>query len=256
MTEQAFSSLVPEVATEVPGCPAPVIVSAIRRAAIEVCEKTLAWRHVQPPFTLSPGILEYEYVKPAASEIHTVFSAAMNGVPLELLTLEQALYKYPAWADAYSGQNPATLWGSTPSFPIGAQEFNEDTFNPTASIVLPEAVLADASEPRSITQITPDRFVVLPLPDSVQPYQIRMTYALKPTRTASGMSAAVLNEITEVVVHQALHRLYMTPNTAWQDQTLAAYHGNKARLGIVERRARANLTNLRGTLFVTALPFA
>ena len=44
MADRKFSSLVTRVTPSVPGCPQPIIEQYIRDAAIEACERTLAWR--------------------------------------------------------------------------------------------------------------------------------------------------------------------------------------------------------------------
>ena len=48
MADRAFSTLVQEVNASVPGCPQPVILRELRKAAIRTCERTLFWRYVQP----------------------------------------------------------------------------------------------------------------------------------------------------------------------------------------------------------------
>ena len=45
-----FDSLVPRLSPSVPGCPQPVIEQHVRDAAIEACEKTLAYRHIQTKY--------------------------------------------------------------------------------------------------------------------------------------------------------------------------------------------------------------
>ena len=61
METRAFSDLLPKVLPSVPGCPQPLAIQHIRDAAVRVCERTLAWRYVQPKFNLTPGVHEYLY---------------------------------------------------------------------------------------------------------------------------------------------------------------------------------------------------
>lgn len=256
MTTRLFSSLVPEISTEAPGCPQSVISVAVRRAAISACERSLLWRYAEQKRDLLPGVHEYDYNKPTDSDVHVVFGASINNVPIEMLTLPQAIAKYPAWADVYSGQSASVLWSLTPSYPANTQEYNEDTFNPAAPFILPEAVLADASEPRSVTQLTPDKFVVLPLPDNMKPYSLRMICALKPKRGATGMPKIVFDELEDVLIHGALQHLLLIQNVAWSDRELGNYHARQFSSRLAERRARANLTNMQGALTVCAPIFA
>jgi hypothetical protein len=83
-----------------------------------------------------------------------------------------------------------------------------------------------------------------------------MFYALKPTRTAAGMDQVVFNDLEEVIVHSALQNLLVMPGVTWSDRELAAYHAKQALFTTTERRARANLGNMRGTMVVTAPKFA
>lgn len=256
MATRLFTDLLPKVLPSVPGCPQPLAVQHIRDAAVRVCERTLAWRYVQPKFDLLPGVHEYLYDKPIDSEIHVLFGTIMNGSPLEVLILEQAIAKYPEWADLYSGEDPSVLWSETPSGAYNSFAYNDSLFNDNEPFVLPDAVVATAAQPRSITQISPDKYIILPLPDGQQTYTIRMFYALKPTRTATGMDQTVFNDLEEVIVHSALQTLLVMPSVAWSDRELASYHAKQALFSTTERRARANLGNTRGTMVATAPKFA
>lgn len=256
MATRLFTDLLPKVLPSVPGCPQPLAVQHVRDAAIRVCERTLMWRYAQPTFRLLPGVFDYEYQKPADTEVHVVFRAVVNGSPLEVLTLEQALDKYPEWADIYSGEDPSVLWSLTPPSYMGSDVYDESEFNPGSPFVLPDAVVAKAAQPRSMTQLSPDRYIVLPLPDAADTYTVRMFYALRPTRTAVGMDQTVLNEIEEAVVHAALQQLLVMPGVAWSDRELASYHAKQALLATTERRARANLMNTRGTVMARFPKFA
>ena len=254
MATTAFTALLPDVLPSVPGCPQPLALQHIRDAAIRVCERTLAWRHVQPTFALTPGVYEYAYNKPDNTAVHVLFAAHVNNSPLQILTLEQALRRYPAWADLYSGVDPMSMWTQNSGF--NTTPFNESGFNTGASFVLSDEAMKDASEPQSITQVTPDKFVVLPLPDAERGYTLRMFYALRPTKAATGMDSTALGELSEVIVHSALQQLLVMPGVAWADRELAAYHAKQALRDTAERRARANLGNMRGTLVATAPKFA
>jgi hypothetical protein len=215
MATRTFASLVPRLNPSVPGCPQYTMVQYIRDAAIRVCERTLAWRYVQPTSNLLPGVHEYLYDKPVGAEVHVLFDAMMNDSPLVKMTLEQALMQHPEWSDP-----------------------------------------AQTSEPRLVTQLTPDKYIVLPTPDNAKTYTVRMFYALKPSRDADGMDEAVFNELEEAILHSALQYLLVLPNVAWSDRELASYHAKQFLREMVERRARANLGNMRGTLSAVAPRFA
>ena len=256
MPERLFTTLVPRLNPSVPGCPQYTMVQYIRDAARRVCERTLSWRYTPPVFNLTPGVHEYNYAKPADTEVHVLFAAHLNNSPLDQLTLEQALYQYPKWADLYSGLSPAELWAETGSGAVNTSAFNEAAFNANPAFVMPAEAMAEASEPRSVTQLTPDKYIVLPLPDDTKVYALRLICALKPSRAADGMDEVIFDELEEAILHSALQHLLVLPNVGWSDRELAAYHAKQALREITERRARANLGNMRGTMRATAPKFA
>jgi hypothetical protein len=222
MAIRDFDSLAVRLQPTVPGCPRQTIIQYIRDAAIKTCERTLAWRYQIPKFDLTPGTYIYDYRNPFDTDVHAVFKAFQNDSPLEVLTLDRALELYPAWADKYTTTGDIATYGS---------------------------------QPRSITEISPSQFAVLPLPDAVRTYTVRMFVALKPTRSASGMDEAVFNDLEDAIMHGALQMLLVLPNTNWSDKDLASYHARQYLFQMTERRARANLGNARGTFAAQMQPF-
>ena len=256
MADRTFASLVPRVQASVPGCPYATIVQYIRDSAIRTCERTLYYRYQVPLFNLLPGVSEYAYNKPVNTDVHVLFVAVVNDRPLVRLTMEKAIELYPKWADLYSGQDPAVAWSLTPSVAtFNAPEYNEALFNDQSTYTVPAAIIADASTPQSITQVTPDKYIILPLPNNDKPYRCRMFLALKPKRNATAIDEVILDELEEVVMHGALQHLLVLPNQAWSDRELAAYHAKQYVYQTSERRARANLGNVRGTMRARMQPF-
>jgi hypothetical protein len=248
MADRTFASLVPKISPSVPGCPQPTMIQYIRDAAIRVCERSLAWRWVEPKYDLLPGIYEYAYNKPTNADVHVVFDAIVNDAPLQKLTLEQALYQFPYWADLYSGVDPNVVWQNSPSNLFNQQQFNGGQFNGNQGTNVPSAAVAEATDPRAICQITPDKYIILPLPDDTKIYTMRMFYALKPKRNSTGMDEVIFEELEDVITHNALQHLLVLPNTNWSDRELAAYHAKQFIFQLSERRARANLGNVRGVM--------
>jgi len=255
MADRTFASLIPKLNPSVPGCPTPTMLNYIRDAAIRACERTLFWRYQVPLFNLLPGVSEYVYNKPGNTDVHVMFEAVVNQRPLERLTMEKAIELYPQWADLYSGQDPSVAWSLTPPSAFNSAEYNEDLFNDGNAFVVPAAVVADASTPQSITQVTPDKYIILPLPDDQATYRCRMFLALKPKKNATGMDEVIFDELEEVILHGALQHLLVLPNTHWSDRELAAYHAKQFVFQCSERRARANLGNVRGMMRARMQPF-
>lgn len=222
MSTRDFNTLSVRLQPTVPGCPRQTITQYVRDTAIKVCERSLAWRYQIPKYNLVPGTYIYDFRTPFDTAVHAVFTPLMNDSPLEVLTLDQALITYPAWADKYTTSGD---------------------------------IAANGSEPRSMTQISPSQYAVLPLPDAQKTYTMRMFVALKPTRTASGMDETMFDDLEDVIMHGALQQLLVLPNTNWSDRELASYHAKQYIAQLTERRARANLGNARGIFAAQMQPF-
>ena len=138
-TTRTFLDIVNRLSPSVPGCPTPVIEQYVRDAAIEACERTLAWRYEQPRIRLVPGAHDYAYEAPDDSEVHAFVTATVNGNSLKPLTLEQLYDIYPKCPN---------------------QDANE------------------RAEPRYITQLDPDNFSVAQIPDDSKTYDVRMIVCL------------------------------------------------------------------------------
>lgn len=255
MANRSFDSLVPLLQPSVPGCPQPIIVQYIRDSAIRTCERTLLWRQQLPLFNLQPGVFEYLYNSPAHTEVHVLFEAHVNGFPLLKLTLEQALERYPSWADLFGGIDPEVVWGGSLTGGFNHSQLNTVQYNANTELVFPPEAMEAASNPRFITHLGPTKYIVLPLPDDEREYKVRMFVALKPKRSATGMDEDIFNELEDSIMHGALQHLLVLPNFSWSDRELASYHAKQYVFTTSERRARANLTNARGMLRVRLQPF-
>ena len=255
MADRTFASLIPRVNPSVPGCPQQTMIQYIRESAIRACERSSAWRYQIPLFNLLPGVFEYEYNKPTNTDVHILFEAVMNDTPLQRMTLEQAIRLYPKWADIYSGQDPSVVWSLTPPGVFNGQQYNEQLFNGGSGYILPESIVADGSQPQAVCQLTPDKYLVLPLPDAEKTYRMRMFVALKPKRTATAMDEVIMGDLEDVIVHGALQHLLALPQVNWSDRELSSYHAKQFTFQLAERRARANLGNGRGPMMARMQPF-
>lgn len=256
MSTLAFSSLLPKILPSVPGAPQPLVIQYLRDAAIRACEASLLWRYTPPPFAIQPGSHENFFVKPPETAVHVLFRAMCNDRPMARVTLEEAIDMYPEWADRFNGLTGDQLWSLTAPETLNSEEYNELLYNGSTDITLPPEATNDKGEPRFVTQLGPDKYVVMPAPGSEETYTLRMFYALKPTKSASGMDEAVMNELEDVILHGALQQLLVMPKVVWNDNTLASYHARQFLYRLSERRARANLGNNRSSLTARGYGFS
>ena len=216
-TTRTFLDIVNRLSPSVPGCPTPVTEQYVRDAAIEACERTLAWRYEQPRIRLTKGAAEYPYESPSDAEVHAFITATCNGEQLLPVTLEHIYDLYPKWP-------------------------NQET--------------TEYSKPRYVTQLDPDNFMVAPQPDDLTSYDVRMIVCLKPLRTATKMDKTVLDDLENVIMHGALQHLLVLPDRTWSDRELASYHAKQFAFKISERRARSNLGASRASMRVQMQKFA
>jgi len=217
MATRTFLSLENKLAASVPGCPAPTILQYVRDAAIEVCERTLAWRYEQYPIRLTAGVYEYEYEPPSQAEVCGIIHAAINGQDMPPKTQEDIHRMYPDW---------------------------------------PSADTTKRAEPRFIGQFDPDHFVVVPVPDGSRTYDMKLFLALRPTPDSTGMDKTAFDELEPLIIHGALQHMLVLPNKSWTDRELATYHARQFTYKISARRAKANLGVGRATFSVQMRPFA
>lgn len=223
MTTRTFASFTSRLSPHVPGCPHPVLIQNIRDAAIRTCERTLAWRYENPAFALTAGQYKYSFPRPVDTDVQAIFSASIDNTPLEVLELTAATQLYPDW--------PIT------------------TTNPTT-------IAEQGSQPRAISQVNLDQFVVLPAPDADKTYSMKLFYALKPSRHALDMDEAVFDALERPIMHYALQQLHTLPQVGWADRQLATYHARQFLASVTEYRAQANLGVGRSVLVARGPQFA
>ena len=83
-----------------------------------------------------------------------------------------------------------------------------------------------------------------------------MFVALKPMRNSTGFEEAFFNDLQDVILHNTLQRILIMPNQNWSDREGAAYHAKQYLFKLSERRARANLGNVRGKVYARMQPFS
>lgn len=78
-------------ASEVPGCPFPILDQALKQSAIAFCEQSLAWRYEHPAVAVVAATAEYAFVPPAEAVVHTIHFAAYEGKEISSHTGESDL---------------------------------------------------------------------------------------------------------------------------------------------------------------------
>jgi hypothetical protein len=66
-------------APDVPGCPLAAMDVALRLAAINFCEHSLAWVYDHPDIPVMPNIQSYAFAPPAGAVVHAIIRAEFDG---------------------------------------------------------------------------------------------------------------------------------------------------------------------------------
>ena len=213
MADREFVSLAPRLASDVVGCPQPVLVQHIRDAAIDACERSLAWRYQITDVVTTGGKGDYQYDVPEHTDVHAIVDALVGASSERVMqrvfpvSNEVFLATYPGWPNTETGT------------------------------------------PRRITHLSAVSYALGPVPDGA--YDIAMWVCLKPKRDATGMDSVVFDDLETAIVHRALQTLLVQSNKEWANQGMAAYHAKQYSFVISERRARYNLGTPRATLIAS-----
>lgn len=213
MADREFVSLAPRLASDVVGCPQPVLVQHIRDAAINACERSLAWRYQIAGASTADGVGGYPYDVPDGTDVHAIVEAFVgfsgDKVMQRVLPVSNEVFldTYPGWPNIETGT------------------------------------------PRRITHMDAATYALGPVPDGE--YDVSMWVCLKPKRDATGMDSVVFDDLETAIVHRALQTLLVQSNKEWANQGMAAYHAKQYSFVISERRARYNLGMPRATLIAS-----
>jgi len=97
MADTAYTAFFDHVLPAVPGCPQPMAIDAIRRAAIEFCEKTLAWIYKHPAINVVAAQMAYPFVPPTGAVVAKVLQAWHNDIKITPKTPDELNEIYANW---------------------------------------------------------------------------------------------------------------------------------------------------------------
>ena len=206
-----WDSYLPDVLLEVPGCPSPVAIHAIRGAAIMVCQDEHVWREELAAVNLVAAAGDIAVPAPAGSEIVSVLRVGFYAVgqtkalevagPVDAATLDSLR---PGWRD----------------------EINVGTRNSIEACAYPSTKVLR----------------VIPKPVVNQTGAIAIYAALKPTRASVNGPDLLFNEYLETVVMGAQAKLLAIPGKPWTDYNAAAYKSGQ----FMQMKTNAGIRVLRG----------
>lgn len=85
-----YNLLIPEL----PGCPILLIDHTVRRAAIQFCEQSLAWKYQHPDIAVVTTTDEYSFVPLDQTIVHAITYAEFNGLEIKTKADENSVMIY------------------------------------------------------------------------------------------------------------------------------------------------------------------
>ena len=150
MATKPFTYFLPEVATEVIGCPQPLIIHALCSAAIDLCRRSLAWMYQPAVFLTETDVAEYDLTLPAGVDLVMPTAVFLNGVPIDPVALDNDVDVGAPVVDLGSGTTVRYAMNENNQLvllPAPASDDIEVTLRlavcPTRDATVMDAVLAD-----------------------------------------------------------------------------------------------------------------
>lgn len=186
MADRLWSAWYDAVLPHVPGCPVALAAFAIKRAAIEYCDRSRAWR--KPLANIDSVATQGEYVLP------DVATGEMVAKLLEARWLGQKIYS----------KRPDEI----------------------AALFNPVDWRAALGTPLYFTQETPNTVRLVAAPNVSTPAAITGLWAaVKPKDDATGIDDAFANENYQAIADGALRNLFRSPKKPFTNPGLEAMHG-------------------------------
>jgi len=102
-----YESLVPDIASNLYGCPDLIIRNSIRAATIELCERASVYQAELDPVTTVSKIYEYDLEAPSGTSIQKILWVTHQGKDLEPITTALLEQRLPKWRETANASTPS-----------------------------------------------------------------------------------------------------------------------------------------------------
>lgn len=215
MTAVTYDTLIPDVALEVPGAPEPIIISELRKVAIDFCERTKIWQHDIAAFNVAKDTAVLSLTPPDETRIIEIIkpSWAPSGRKIHPRSEAQLNAERPGWESEVSSE---ALFYFVPG-------------------------------------INKLRIVPMLSEDVVSAISVKV--ALAPTRASTGFDSEIDEQCRDYLVAGAKARLQLLPGKEWTDVKMAALNNTIYEAGISAAQIRALKSGTRTPLHAEPVEF-
>lgn len=197
----SFQAWIPQLAPELPECPVPLMLRALRNATREFCQRSTFWRVEHAPITQvtaeSGGVGRYELTIPEGAAIVEVVDPILH-------RFEPAYLKAESWLN------------------MNWPQWQAKTGSRAVYYLRP-----------SLTSIR-----LVPYPTTVEAAAIRVTLALQPSPIATGVDDAIYQDQYEAITAGALAELMNQNNKPWTDIKRALVEAMRFKEAIAKGKGR------------------
>lgn len=182
----------PDVLPEVPGCPEPTAINALRSAATRLCQFAPVWQHEPPMFTVTPGTAEYSLA--AVGQLPSYGRVVRLIAPIKVNNEARHLYPTPRERLDYTS--------------AGWQQQTGPAI-------------------QTYFMLTQSTLRVVPIPDDTCTDQLSLRFWMRPTDDAGQIDESLLLEYRMAIADGAKFRLMSMPKQPWSDPAMAAFYGRQ-----------------------------
>lgn len=210
---KSIDDFLPDVLTEVPGCPPDLARQMLRNTIIEFCEKSLVHQVTLDPLTLLAGVSEYDLEPPNGYRVHKLMKVWFRGQELQPLNLD-GIDRPEAYADFVGGYTSSN------------------------------------STPTGYTQRDKSTVTFLPIADQRYPNAITMRAALAPLRNLTQVEDFLYEEWCDPIAAGTKARLMLNPGKPYTNVEAATVNQARYISGRNEALQQAKRGNVRSELRV------
>lgn len=213
MATVLYSAMLPEVQPHAHSAPEPMVINAIRNAAIEFCERSWVWQIVTPNMGITANTQDYTLDLSAVTTgaaVAEIMQGYYKDKPIIAVSEADIILDYPTWR---------TRTGTTPLRFMG-----KDVQTKVSLVPIPSTTVVAATA------------------------LMYFKLAIKPTRSSTGLPDFIYEKYLEDIAHGAVARLVMVPHKPYSNANMALSHRKLFDDAIAKARVDSSKSFTRATL--------
>lgn len=235
-----FDSIASGMIAHIPGCPQYNVVEAVKKVAIEGCERTLVYL-LDTDFFYTPDtpLAFPDIVK------HIVTLDQSDPVPLVIITFD----------DVRIGGTTQVL--NKIKYVEAVRRYGTYAAADESTYVRPEGITYYGVREPGSQLLRENKYTFHLFPYPAQQVRVDCDIILKPSLNSVGIPDFVYSKLSDVIFHGALQRLLTMQEKTWTDLELASYHAKQYIFHLNRVKANTRLSrSVTGSIRVQPVAFA